>query len=912
MKHNTAPEIYVYERSRKKSYGVVKNLLEFSEDVRFNACSEVSFKVPQKVYDTQTEQWVYNQIYDYLEEDKLLYLTDEHEYFRHPVRKPGDKNFYMKYESPSMSRYRDTNSNLSFNPYYTYKNFAVAPETELFDIGSQQGYHFRQFCGISSADINKGQFLDYSSRLNQWVTLNPSGTASEQASYGSRFIACQELIPVSSYDIIAIRNTYTKEIGLNWGDEFLAEIDTAAYDAFSWDIFFYADEGGTQCLGSFESSDYTDNINIIRIAVKDYLDGRESGYIRICNDSEKSSQYNDDYVSANTHYFLGASTGFAVSGNVQSYRWESKYLCPDYGFIKIYSGERFCRYIGLKNVNGYEYPKMHWFVITSTEEEDDGICAVKTVTAYSYEYTLQNATVTIAENTLPLYVPPSISNVINHDSWVIDRYQSGSNDIQITSAQKLNNGLLNYVLSCLPGWKLGNISQDLMTTYRQVQPVDEVSIYSFLTQTVQELYHCFIVFNNDEKTISAYTMKDLLSTWENEGTQGNTRSIKLTWDNSIKSLKKDNKDTHTYTALHVNTADNQYGVGLLNPTGTNVIYNFTPILSEMEYSDPALYQAVKAWQTAYNKDLLKILDEYKRYRDLGSSDVGGTPVLSFPTGEYISYSYAKSFVQYNEECVKAESKIATALADYRAVVSKINTLLKNNSYDATSLLPDSPLTVTQIRDRSVKDCYSGTMKQELYNASANYYEAKYAYSHAFGLKNSSFATLSFNSKNFSVNPLSTIPQSPLLTKAQREKLADYIKEGNWKDENATFSDNYGAEDICSTILDVLSKAWDDLTTRLSIINYDFTVDIANVAAIPEFEQFVDQMYLGLPVYLDVGERQLLTPILLERHINYFDDDDFAFTFTTDMKRRPLKFRFADLYSTIQQTNVYDTTFTFDT
>ena len=86
----------MYERNRNTCTGVVKSLIEYTEDIRFNACSEISFKVPQKIYDIDAEQWIDNPVYDSLVEDKLLYLCDETKYFKYPIRVPGGRNFYTR------------------------------------------------------------------------------------------------------------------------------------------------------------------------------------------------------------------------------------------------------------------------------------------------------------------------------------------------------------------------------------------------------------------------------------------------------------------------------------------------------------------------------------------------------------------------------------------------------------------------------------------------------------------------------------------------------------------------------------------------------------------------------------------------------------------------------------------------
>ena len=93
--------------------------------------------------------------------------------------------------------------------------------------------------------------------------------------------------------------------------------------------------------------------------------------------------------------------------------------------------------------------------------------------------------------------------------------------------------------------------------------------------------------------------------------------------------------------------------------------------------------------------------------------------------------------------------------------------------------------------------------------------------------------------------------------------------------------------------------------------YDFEAKTTNIINTEEMKVNVDKIKVGKTICINTENDTFISPILLELHINYFDDSDFNMVFTTNYKRKPEEFRFADLYSTISQTSVSDKTFTFD-
>lgn len=863
-----APDIFVVSPNRSESYGVVKNIINLESNIRFGTINEITFTVPEKYYNTEAERWETTTLYNDLDVDTILYLTDEERYYKYPIRTPGNANFYRYCANGETPQSRSTNS-LTLNQNINLTHWKVQPEATLFDIGQDEGRTFYQFKFI---DYSTGSIKDYTATAGFASGVNYAN-----------LVACPDFIPVSFGDVISLNGTGSKDV---------AGGSKITGNWFNWHVAFYTNNDASTYQGYRTCS----NPNVTRIPVREVLP--EGGYVRFyytCNSENGNGYYYRDKVGG-------------------GYEWG--YTYPIFGYAKIYSGDRHCKSVDLSTSSGYYFPRNHWFVIANTEESNNGIYSSKTITAYSYEYTIKNKTVSFAENTMALYTPPEIVTMVstqyttgtpeasaaitNGVRWEVDNVSG----VSYYSAQKMAKGLLNQVIERLPDWSIGHISSKLMSTYRTIESVDDINIYSFLTSTVQPLYNCFIVFDSDNRTISAYTQADLFA-----GSDRHT-NIHLTWDNAIKQIDKDNKDVSNFTALRVHSSDDTYGLGLINPTGNNIIYNFNYVGTLDYYPDG---QCVRTLKTA--------LDEWVTEYESQREDREG----SYRT-------YGLNLIGANLQLVQLDSALSKALAEYRAKADEINAILKDNYSNSpdiltTYLLPDTPLSAGAIQNRL--PMYTGfeSMRSELLNLACTYSETKTlrdsVYQSIYSTNTSNLgyiARMQSIARNLTLDYYTALTlndgdihsnTNTILSAVEILALDKYIKEGSWKDENSVFSSTYGADDIVSTLEDLYSAASNDLESRLTKQNYDFTVNSANIVAIKDFETQIKNLWVGSQFYLHLSDTEVVSPILLEMHINYKDPNDFSFTFTTDMKRKPMQFRFADLYSTIAQTNVTDSAFSFD-
>lgn len=925
------PEIYLLSPNRRENLGVIKQYTEFTEDIRFGTVSEVSFKIPQKYYNTNTYEWVENPAYKNLVKDNLLFLADNQNYFTFPNRTlRTDYGLNTANSGKRGETIMTYNSNLGTG----LTGFSLQAETKLFNISVNSGYNFQN---LSKIDGSNGDYSQYS----DWNTKFP-------------YVACTDFIPIQPYDIIAVR------CRTGMGNYYSAQADcNSAVRYNSYSIYFYLDADASTFVGStniaWNAANPICRININSLSTDLKTKMANGGYIRVAvEDGWNVNNYGD--TSRASYYYETTSDGVTTKHLGWSFPYD--------GWLQIYSGERRCAKVENLSTSGtYDLP-MRWFTIKDVEEEFDGIMPIKTVTAYSYEYTLSNRSVSISEGMLPFYIPDKIVDLVNSSSWIIDKYdtKNGSNNtytVTKTSKQYMGRGLLNEIMDILPDWSIGHISSKLMTRYRQFDDVDNSDIYQFLTDNVQQAYQCFFVFDNDNKTISAYTQEDILK----------ASNVVLNWNNAIKNLKITSSSTSRVTGLRVHTADDEYGLGLVNPYGGNVIYNFNEVLDQMEFvADNSPFDPLKRNQ---------ILDgegNFVRYRTLREAVESMQYFAEHPSAEnryaqYIKpfagtgipmtsltdyYNCAKNFISVNEQYYTIKTLAAEQLSTFKSVVDRINTLLMDyhpNNYQDYILSDRPPMGLPATRSSYTNYCGQG-LYQEYRNASQNYWDSyldvrgnaqarivdgdgtwRCSINTQLNLYLSALRIVSqkLNLNYFRQKKLITkypdgntsLPQNPtaeevaakdefsLLTPAEILALQPFIIEGDWTNEYAVFSDTYGADDIIDTLKSVKEQAQFDLDNYYSKYSYDFETDMLNWLALAEMNSQVKRLRVGQTLNLNTEDNKWVSPILLELHINYTDPNDFSMKFTTDYNRKPADFRYSDLFGSISRVSASDKQFTFN-
>ncbi len=848
------PDMVLYRQNKKTSLGYVKNIHNWTADYNFGAASEMSFEVPKKVYDTRTNSWIDNPNYDNLKPDMLLYLNDSTEYFKFTGERCYSDHLYDFKGAGTRKEY-----DLSFDVNTAISNFSIKNETMLFDIGTTYGYEW-----VWGGMIDDGVFKDYSENLDLY----------QQGWYAYQYLACKSFIPVHKGDVIAtdcfsgdtlqysFKIHYYKEAN---ADSWLKSDDNYYYDTSKKPYRRYVD---------FTVKD--DNGNI-----EDNTDTIDEGYIRISLVCSRAT------YSSHTYY---------------------TYI-PNASWVQIFSRERLCTHFETNKNKNYGIRNV-WWVITNTEEiNDNGSNAVLKVTAQSYEITLSKRAFSLSNSTLPLFVPDRINNLVTSNDWYYDCYSNTRHK------QRSVRGLLNQILDYLPQWKIGYIAQAVCVRYRTLDDVDNANVYTFLNNDIASSYQCYFIFDSENMTINI--IDGNIETEERRyydtgqkylGTHSKTI---LTWQNAIKNTNIHTTDDRCITALRVHTSNDQYGLGLINPTGNNILYNFSSIENQLDYvadntKNRTLKEALTIWQTSIEKQSV----EYAN------------------TGELL--------IKYNKKKAEQVSKVSKALTTYLTVADTINTQLIDKYGFSDTPIPNassgelryayqvlvndhvripSGMEVVPYDYKNYECYYSKSLYTKLYSAAETYWNTKNDYDNAVAKYNTYYNKMQTIAKKFTLNYKTAVQANKdgiatILSPAEILELQNYITEGDWTNDNVVFSDTYSANDIITTLQEVRVQAKSDHDNYLSKQCYEFEIESANILTIPEMKDNIADLTLGTALSLEVKDGDWQYPILLSIHINYDDVSDFSLTFNTNYSAKPLKKRFIDCFNTISQTSVRNTTFNF--
>lgn len=908
----TEPTLYVYAPNRTTLYGCTPLPNKLSINYRFNTFSEMSFEIRKYYYDERKEEWVKNPLYDKIEKNNLIKIPNDNPVFKYKVNELYDDDEYdLPRNNDGTPDYSQQPNRVKTAPntvsafFYDAKinHCTLQKETELFDVGSRDGYGW-QWYGILAVNTDGNG------------NIEPSISGYYKKHTDIAYIMNESYFPVQVGDIIVTG----------------CQIDSNGYYTkganryqYGFCPFFYSKADSAHCTHIGQRSDLTNNsANNIDTPI---------GRRRIKNGDLGSYQY-----SANGTRQKYIQEGFVrFKGIDDADRSEGFWYTPHVNRIKILSGERRCSSISTKNsITTLEYG-IPWWVIVSVEKKEDGINSVKEVTVYSYEYTLSNRTFSIDDDTLPLYIPDNIPKVVTSDEFPIDKWSLKHPDDETATAaekisttwcgaQRMKRGLLNQLLDNLAGWKVRYISSTTCTRYRQIEAVDNANIYTFLMNVVQSKYQCFIFFDVENLYINIIAYTNMVG----YSPAIDKSNVRIDWRNALKYMTIKNVDDNYATALRVHSEEDTYGLGLVNPNGSNVIYNFQNVKNELDY-------VVDQNHLDSNNTPYTLKQRIEKYE------------TDITTATATYRGYAKQLIAYNKQITEYEVRLNDKLIEYQKAVDK-NNLTVELKYNFKGGLPEIPPLAeefasggkwywessyphstshhTETHNGSqveVKDFWASIQTwEEVKKLAENYWSIYNTYidcqsniAKNIYLMKQSALKFSLNIKvlneQFALNNNNGVPTNgyvPIFTPTEATVLFKYIYEADWTNENVVFNEKYSADDIYNTLVDLYNTANSEMDKIYSKPTFDFESDVANITRMPEMKGRSESLYLGSSLLIN-SEEKWVEPLLLEIKFDYNNFNSSPMVFTTDYNRKPKEMRFYELFSTIQQTSVETPTFTFD-
>ncbi len=285
---------------------------------------------------------------------------------------------------------------------------------------------------------------------------------------------------------------------------------------------------------------------------------------------------------------------------------------------------------GINEIEAYQYIKnkrlvklegFGYFQITNAVENSEGEVPIMSVECKALECELIQKRLTNYGGTIKLY------DIIEPDGTI-----------------------LQDMIELAPNYSVGTISAELLTKYRTFD-VSDTNIYNFLMVDVAGAFECIFVFDTDTRTINAYSIDEATSETD----------IFLSFENVISSAEFSEKSDEITTALSV-YGNGNLSINLVNPLGTNYIYNFD-YFKNTTWMSQGLITAIDDWKT--------LIDSNQ------TSYANGLTLLS----------------TYNSELLVLQSQLAVFNSEYLALEGIQKTRIQQN-------LPFTDVTVLLVAKQS--------------------------------------------------------------------------------------------------------------------------------------------------------------------------------------------------------------------
>lgn len=387
-------------------------------------------------------------------------------------------------------------------------------------------------------------------------------------------------------------------------------------------------------------------------------------------------------------------------------------------------------------------------------------------------------------------------------------------------------GIIETIVEVLPLWTIGHIDDSVAKRYRTFEDVDtSLNCLEFLMDNVQDAYECIFIFDITNRIINVYDQSNYI----------HKTDIHLTKEDLINSIDITENADDLYTAISV-MGDENVTISAINPTGTNVIYNFNYYLNWMS---EALRSKVQTWQNAINDSRSEYYNLNLQYYD--KLEKAHQLQLDFQ-------KYATQVTMY----IRCRNNIV-AESD-TSLVKNYNTVIIENGGAPIEVYTEIADTLAHIDDL-IANCES---RQE--NVSI---ELKAVNIEISDLK----------------QQIDSIRESLSLTKhfneAEYAELSHYIFEGSYTDEYVTVTDTMTYSEKFAQMKILYDRAEARLE-RISQPTQEFNIDVENFIFVKEFKHWSDQLETGCLINVELETDDVASLFLSNITINY---DDHALNMT---------------------------------
>lgn len=258
-----------------------------------------------------------------------------------------------------------------------------------------------------------------------------------------------------------------------------------------------------------------------------------------------------------------------------------------------------------------------WFILSAPQTSNDGRNESKQVTAQSADIELTNQD--LVGFKVNCGTSDSIEMLPPDNVDYIDGVPFAKEQVTFCNMERPELSLLHMLLSYAgaEGWSIGYIDEipkvyrsyvDGELTESVVQLKDEIgtfdidsqSVYSFLTQDIEQFFECIIQFDINTMTINAYRPEHI----------GKDTNVTIGFRNLQNSNEISVDKNSIYTRYRVSGEDD-LGIGYVN-FGSNIIENLSYFLNT-RYMSESLIAKYQAWQSDMESKRYEYMSYVRQY-----------------------------------------------------------------------------------------------------------------------------------------------------------------------------------------------------------------------------------------------------------------------------------------------------------
>lgn len=293
-----------------------------------------------------------------------------------------------------------------------------------------------------------------------------------------------------------------------------------------------------------------------------------------------------------------------------------------------------------------------YWIISDVSEDDNGQYGIKSVKAYSYDVILSKKNVTLKSDIYQLY------DVTNPNNTLLGLIENNTN------------------------WKIGHVDSTLLNMRRTME-FENTAIYTALMTNISDAFECYFLFDTDNMLINCYGRFN----------KPERTCINLSFRNLIKEMKVNDNQDGIITALTV-TGGDDVGISLVNPIGTNTIYDFSYYYDDMSEN---LKRSIIEWKYKIENNAEQYASKVNERRNLNIRIVTEEGILSQKKTKLKASMDAQSIaitndnaerlaelkpqIESEQEEVKIQEQLIEQLNnDYQTVCSEIANIIKSLSF----------------------------------------------------------------------------------------------------------------------------------------------------------------------------------------------------------------------------------------